>query len=197
VCITVHRITTDVDRYQTLCWDLAEVELHFGLTYFDAVPRADSWDVPPVMIRRDGRRQPDIWRFGAPAVLAFDGATLERLAPFVSSVGELLPLIGQNDQRFTLLNITPAVDCVDVARSILGPIEFCLVFREDRLPDWGLFKTLGSPAPQAHIFCVERDTEPPSHSFRETVETLGLEGIEFEPVWSSTSGPVPFSLMRF
>jgi hypothetical protein len=48
-----------------------------------------------------------------------------------------------------------------------------------------------------HIFSVERDAEPSGASFRKTVETQGMEGIDFETVWTSESGPIPFSLMRF
>ena len=44
-----------------------------------------------------------------------------------------------------------------------------------------------------HIFSVERG----GNSFRQIVQAQGLQGIDFETVWTSTNGPLPFSLMRF
>src|ERR1700686_1522480 len=95
--VTIHRLTWNPDRYQGLSWDVSEEAFHMGLTYFDAKPRADGWDVPPIVIRSRRLRRPDIWRFGAAAVLAFDNPTVERLEPFFSAAGELLPLSGPDN----------------------------------------------------------------------------------------------------
>jgi hypothetical protein len=177
-----------------LSWDVPESEYHFGLTYFDAEPRKDSWDVPPVVIRGAGLTRPDIWQFGAVAVLGFESGTVAQLERFLASSGEMLPLMGPESQEFWLLNITPAVDCLDRERSLIGPIYYQLVFDQYRLPPSGLFKTPESA--QVHIFSVETDSDPTALSFRQTVDEHGLRGIEFEEVWNSRDGSRPFSLIR-
>ncbi|HVS85892.1 MAG TPA: hypothetical protein VHD91_09695, partial [Gaiellaceae bacterium] len=91
------------------------------------------------------------------------------------------------------LNILCDIDCLDEENTSNSSLGHRFAFLEHRLPETGLFKAYDFDT--VLIFHVERDDD--EDSFRRRVEGVGVEGIEFLPVWSSVHGPADVSLFRF
>jgi hypothetical protein len=188
---SVSRVTFDGNQYQQLGYDLADPTL--DLYRFNGTSRLETWTPQPVYVHHPRLRRPDIWHLAGAAALVFEDSTVPELEPYVSAAGELLELIYRDhSDRLLLLNITQDVDCLDVAASSLGPVNWRLSFLEHRMPESGLFKIPQADA--VHVLCLEHEDE--ADSFRKRVASLELTGLDFEPVWSSSDGPREFSLMR-
>jgi hypothetical protein len=156
-----------------------EVDELFGL---DGSPRAATWSRPQVRLmleREDGSpRSPSDFPFLGDHALVLKERTYSRLQPHLAAVGELLPLT-EDATPLWLFNscvVIPALDMkrskVQVARSgrILRISEY--VFRPDLLEGTLLFKTPET----ATLFMTE--------DFVSLVDSLGLEGLGRDQVWS-------------
>jgi hypothetical protein len=144
-----------------------------------------------VFVEHPRLKRPEVWGLPGIAALAFDLETVEKLEPFLSRSGELLPVFPSDDEM-KILNVLEDVECLDFENSTLGPVRWRLSFLEQRLPAAsGLFKVPESDA--AMILCLERAGE---ESFRDRVERCGLTGLTFEEVWSPIDGAIEFSLFR-
>jgi hypothetical protein len=179
----VYRIGFDVERYQSLLFDLPEPPSEL----FNGRPRASTWTPQPVYAYESRLDRPDIWHLFGAAVLVLDEEVVETLEPFVSMAGELLPLrrVPTQEELFAL-NVLGAIDCLAPGSWSDDDISIVPNFVEHRLPESGLLKVF--PIDMADIFALERDDD--EDSFRRRVERNGLRGLTFELVWSSSSGPV-------
>jgi hypothetical protein len=190
---TVFRIEFDANTFRSLRYDGDITNVILDLVRLDGERRGQHWVSRPVTMERSTGERPTIWRLGVEGSFLVDTDTAAALESHLSAAGELLPLTWKaNGESLLLLNVTRVVDCLEAKASVLGPIQWLLEFRADRLPDGGLFKIPDSPV--VHLFCVERPGQ--ADSFRNRVERLGFKGLDFAVVWSGAEGAVPFSLFR-
>jgi len=130
-----------------------------------------------------------------PGVLVADGLALSELYPILSSVAELLPLREAHGGAYTLVNLTPPFDCVDLERSEWKAFPSSgramsvsrYEFDVERLPKRSLFKTTMK---QSTIFATQGHLEP-AMEFKAQVERLGLLGLAFWEIWNNDGDPIP------
>jgi hypothetical protein len=181
---TVYRVKWSPDRYQALLYDLPEIPDH--LLKFDGTSKLDSWTAPPVYVDQPRLDKPDIWQLVGASVIVVSDDVAARLDPFLTTVGELLPVVvtGSSDALFAL-NILDDIDCLDSLQVIAQELFVPPVFLKHRLPESGLFKV--PQLDKVQIFYLERDED--HDSLRRRVEDEGLHGLVFEAVWSAAHGP--------
>lgn len=185
----VSRLRFDVERFQYFLFDRFDLPLEMLL--FDGTPRRETWQPQPIYVERPRLEPPDIWHLAGAAILVMDDDVVKRIEPFVSMAGELLPVyVAGTGEPYHALNILADIDCLRPGSYSLDYLEFYPDFLEHRLPETGLFKI--SQLDTAETFHVERADD--RESFRLRVEENGLRGLEFEPVWSSETGPPSLNL---
>jgi hypothetical protein len=183
----VYRLRLDVNRCRSLEAE-GEGEDLFAL-WFGGRPTSVSEWVPPAFAIADLELQePDIW-----SATGFEGVVVEeRLTPLIEEIGvegQFLPITVPG-RRFRALNITALVDCLDGGASYPpgrahGGIPREYVFVRERVPNTPLFKIPQTAA--GEVLCVESDE---TAGFKGLVEAHELTGVIFDPLWSSTEGPL-------
>lgn len=159
---------------------------------FDGTTRAASWQ--PVLVERyasdaiDGGNQPaDMYCWPGCDAIVLRPRALIALRDILADGAEILPLATNDGVRLSLLNVTRVLNALDVERSELW-----------RYPHNGEIGDIPAPAfhePMVrgvHFFKLPRYTyevfvgEP----FVKRVRAAGLQGLDFQLVWSPASGPV-------
>jgi hypothetical protein len=184
--VTVYAVDVDVNNVQTFH---PKDESLFGtptLT-FDGRPHASRW-TPPALVVLDKKLKAADFSTISTGCLITPQRTADLLRPLLEAAGELLPLSFKG-APYHLLNITQIHDCLDHERTrwVKGKttgknirIE-SYAFRPERLPDSTLFKI--PERPLTEMFVHDGPSSRPG--FKAEVERLGLQGLEFTPVWSS------------
>lgn len=120
--MSVYLVHGDVEKFQSLVLPLSDEE-------FAALPDlagyrvADRWPMPPVHVENELAPEPDIWHLSTLSKsFAMSRDVIERLEPFISSAGELLPLRAGDSTvpELFALNILDPLDVhvvIDVAAS--------------------------------------------------------------------------------
>lgn len=189
VCI----IEWDVERFQAYLYDLPDDELSLE-RHMEFVGRSvlEGWEPLPVYSDQPRLEQPNIWYQTETHMPVLSAAVVDELEPFVSRSGELLPLVvSRSDETVYLLNVLQVRDALEPHAYSFWEERFEPQFIEHRLPDTGLFLL---PHSRGDIFHVDRDND--QESLRRRIMRLGLRGMEFLPVWSSTEGPLVQSLIE-
>jgi hypothetical protein len=88
-----------------------------------------------------------------------------------------------------MLNVTVVRDAVEPGAYSMNDLSLYPRFLEHRLPDSGLFLL---PQDSVKIFSVDRDDDDETLLGR--IEELGLTGMSFVHVWSTTGGAEPLNL---
>lgn len=162
---------------------------------FDGRPKAGEWREIEAVVEVCGgkkRRLADFPYLKGDALVMTEGARFQ-LADILDPAAELLPLHALTGERFTLANVLPCYDCVDVEASewSTSPAGERLwieryQFVIERLPKVSLFKTEAS----SHILATEgwldRECE-----FKPRVEQLGLCGLVFQEIWNDQGREIP------
>jgi hypothetical protein len=190
---TVYRLTYDPDRYQTLGFDPAPA---LPIYEFDGTPKLATWIPQVVRPYQLELEEPDIWFLGGAFTIAMSHPTVDRLEPFLTDAGELIPLtMAGSGEELLALNVLRKPDCLDDEESVIDSLGFSLAFFPSRLPADGLFKVRPGGLAMTETFLAE--TRDSAASFRPRVTGLGLSGLAFEPIWSSVSGPAIVSFFKF
>ena len=183
--VTVYAVDVDVNKVRTFH---PQDESLFGtptLT-FDGRPLTAGW-TPPAVVVLDKKQKAADFSAISTGCLITPQRTTDVLRPVLEAAGELLPLVFRG-ASYHLLNITQVRDCLDPERTrwVKGKtsgknirIEV-YAFRPERLPDSTLFKI--PERPLTEIFVHDGPSSRPG--FKAEVERLGLQGLEFTPVWS-------------
>ena len=165
-----------------------------GLWRFDGSPKAADWDPEGALIQieRGKRFAGDFVLPGLAFVFAMTGRASTILRLITENVGELLPLRTPEGERFSLLNVTPMIDCIDHRRTRgerdadgtyfdieryefdISALPKASLFRPTH--DWSLFALEGA---------VAEDLD-----FKLVVERNGLQGLRFREVWNDDGSPV-------
>lgn len=175
----IFRVSPDVNNFQSL---LLEDESLYDQMRFICKPKLPIWEPPAVFSDAPLLAVGDFWDFCSGA-FAIVPCALEWLRDIVTPVGELLPLPYEG-QMFIVLNVLPAVDCLDRMRSkfrrkncFFDIAEY--TFFSNRLPQISIFKI---PETISEIYAVER-TGDPKTEFKAAVEHHGLTGLIFKQIW--------------
>jgi hypothetical protein len=189
----VYLVSWDVERFQAYLYDLPddETSLHEHML-FDGRSKLEWWKPLPVYSDQPQLERPDIWYHTATNLPVMSEEVIDQLEPFITRAGELLPLIvSGTGEKVYMLNVLVVRDAVEPGAYSLDELWLYPRFIEHRLPDSGLFLL---PQLSGTIFYVERDDD--EETLLGPIEDLGLRGMSFVPVWSSTSGPAPLNLFE-
>jgi hypothetical protein len=191
VTATIHIVRwDDPDRYQALLYDLPAVPRE--LRTFDGRAKRGTWETPPVYVDGPRLEAPDFWRLVGSATIVVSPQLAQELGGFLHPVGELLPLrLSGTGETLLALNILRDVDCLDPAADDLDNLNVLTQFLVHRLDESGLFKI--PQVDDVEIFYLERTDD--AETLRQTIETRGLRGIHFVPVWSSDGSIEPVNLL--
>jgi hypothetical protein len=179
----VFRVRCDTERFGafscTIEGDVPEV-----FRFRNGVFVEHWWLAPLVRFSHDDVR-PDIWRIAETRMFVMASEVAERLMPLVTIAGELLPLRTETDSQreFVALNVTNAVDAINVERSATSSAAIYPDFVAHRLGEPTFFII---PRLDRAIFCLERDDTDDSLMGR--LRSQGLTGLCFDEVWSSKDG---------
>jgi hypothetical protein len=187
--VKVYQVKTDVNRYQHFVW---EDESEYGQKrfVFEGVSLRQEWKSCPVYVLEPKLKKPDFWSVTlGSGGFAVSPLALERMRPWLEQAGELLPLEYEGEM-YMVVNILPAVDCIDEQRSEWEVYGFHKdrrrlvkpVFNPDRLPAVSLFKSTHF---LPYSFCWEK-TGNPETEFKACVEANKLKGVYFKEVWSDS-----------
>lgn len=190
---SVYLVRPELDHFRSLLYDLPGEETPAACYGFFGESKLEAWPDPPVYIDNLAAETPDIWYLASAGIFAFTPSIIEKLEPFVSMAGELLPLSKKNEfvgESLYALNILNLIDGLDMSRSDFQNLIIYPDFIEHRLGEPTVFIV---PQHAAAIFCVEWDDV--GDSFMKRIERHELRGVRFEEVWSSTRGPRDVNLM--
>jgi hypothetical protein len=189
----VYLIEWDLERFQAYVYDLPDDELsleHHML--FDGRSVLERWEPLPIYSDQTHLDRPDIWYHTATSLPVMSHAVVDALEPFVSEAGELLPLVESGtSETVYMLNILKVTDAIEAGAYSRENRSFCPKFIDHRLPEGGFFFL---PQSFSKLFCVERYGD--EDTLRRRVENLGLQGMEFALVWSTSSGPTAENLIK-
>lgn len=187
----VHRISFDVDRYQSIFIDGDDAVFRewYPMITFDGTSRRARWRPPPVWIPEPRLEAPDFWKLSGAAALICGPRALDAIDHILEFAGELLPL-PIDGMELSVLNVTKDVDCLDVHSSEVDEdgVPETYAFLEHRLPGPSLFKIPQTDT--AEVLCWE-GLPVFEDDFKRQVETIGLSGLRFTEVWDSVEGPRP------
>jgi hypothetical protein len=226
--VTVYRVHADAERYRGLLLDASEAE---PLLTGEPAPDgsiAAVWRTPPVVIDRPEGESPDIWQLSSLAMTpVMTPSVIERLEPFLSVTGELLPLNNTTSEAWNflalhVLRVLPVSDCLDFSvgaglreRQLRSALELtgtentdeAVRARASRGDPWpylapafiadsldlppAFFKIDRLPAT---LLLLDRQDEPDTLLRR--IEAFALNGLVFEQVWSSETGPEDVNLFQ-
>lgn len=124
--LSVYRVSFDVQRYRSLVFDVSSED-------WDEIPDLDGrcrlaidWPHPPVRLDNKKAPSPDVWHLTSMGrALVMTPPVVERLEPFVSMAGELLPLRNNTDEEweFLVLNVLIVLDHQELIDVSMGAEE--------------------------------------------------------------------------
>jgi hypothetical protein len=174
----------DVNRFRSLALDGDQSS---KVLHFDCTPRSADWSSPAMYCPDPVRPRPDLWYVGTSSTIAATADAFDKVQTQFEMAGECLPLAAEGE-RFTLLNVTECINCLDHDRSEflktadgrkLFPLKYA--FHRDRFEENSIFKI---PEARTRILCVER-AQDPEMEFKAAVDTHRLKGLTFQQIWSS------------
>jgi hypothetical protein len=125
--LTVHAVEFDAVRYRSLLFDVASEEEFAAIPDLNGwLPLAAAWRAPRVLVDEDriegfeAQTDPDIWHLSSMGqALVMQPSIVERLQPFLTLSGELLPLrTASGDlelQALNVLNVLRVEECIDLS----------------------------------------------------------------------------------
>ena len=222
--LTVYHVGGDLG-YRSLLYDLSGEEFD-RVPQFDGTPLRETWPTPPVYVDNYLAPSPDVWHLASAFALAVTSPVVERLEPFLSLAGELLPLENHTGEEWeflvmNILNVLDVHECIDISYSAEDRIRL-LEEQDRRMIEAGHPELVGGvrdrddPYPLLYpafvadalgeptLFRVSRlaaaifclERDDREDSFQRRVERLGITGLLFDRVWSSVTGPEPVNLFR-
>ncbi len=187
----VYSIRHDVDRFQFFLPADPECKTFDQL---DGSTKLASWEPPEVFILEPKYRAGNFYNAHGNFLIA-DERAAEALRPLLEKAGELLPL-EYKGRRFTVLNVTAVVDCLDhdksewrIGRNGNRVLVNRYAFRADLLPPSPIFKL---PIGARTTTLLTEGLMDPAQELREIVRREGLKGLRFAELWDSeVPGPGP------
>lgn len=185
----IYRVFVDVNAYQTFRIDSAKWTGDFlSAVTLDGSRRLSQWSSPPVYLDDPRMKRGSFSAFELGCNLVVGEASVEPIRDLLELSGELLPL--QNGkQTVYAVNVTECVNCLDEEKTkwIIGKstgarigIEKYAFFAE-RLSESPVFKI--PETSKSEILTVE-GMKDPEDEFKPRVESLGLDGLKFELIWT-------------
>jgi hypothetical protein len=222
---SVYLIGFEVERYQSLLFDVSEAEFSTIPDLDGSRPLRDVWPNPPVQTDSPHLPAPDIWHLiSMGKAFAVTPNVVERLEPMLTAVGELLPLSNHTGGEreflaYHALRVLPARDCLDLERRAADRQRLLKIyssyFEEDfngmtddagHLDPWPIlypdFISDRLPSDPC-IFRVDRlpsslfllDDDGASDTLLQRVTTFDLRGATFHKIWSSEGGAAEINLL--
>jgi hypothetical protein len=187
----VYRINRDTSLGRTLHYDLFDDEISQLLVDFRGDSRLSFWTTPRVVAADPKAPRHDISWLRPARLTVMTPKVIYALEPFLSMCGELLRVERDDGTDLYALNVLSVVDALATDRSDSEPLVLRPSFIEHRLGEPTVFMV---PQLIGTLLCVEW-----SHiedSFKKRVELSELDGLAFEPVWSSSDGADDLNLIE-
>jgi hypothetical protein len=183
----------DVERFQAYLYDLPDdrLSLHDHML-LNGESRFDTWEPLPIYSDQPNLEEPDVWYHTATHLPVMDLDVINALEPFISEVGELLPLVvSETGETVYMLNVLVVRNSIEPHAYSVDDLLLYPRFAEHRLPDSGLFRL---PQLAGALFYVERDDD--NDTLMRRLRNRGFRGISFIPVWSTSEGPADLNLFE-
>ena len=190
---SVFMLSWDVERFQAYLYDLPDekLSLHEHML-LDGHSRSDTWDTMAIYSDQPHLEEPDIWYHTATHLPVMSREVVDKLEPFISQAGELLPLtVSDSGETVYMLNVLVVRNAVEPDAYSVDQLWLYPRFIEHRLPDTGLFRL---PQLAAALFYVERDDD--TDTLRGRLDERELTGMSFIPVWSTSEGAAELNLFE-
>ena len=178
----IYLVDSDVNNFQSLLLDDGE-RCRCGPMSFRCKPKLAAWEPPTVYSGSPLHEAGEFLDFCSSGAFAIAPRAMEKLHDIAAQAGELLQLPYEG-QVFTVLNVLPAVDCLDRERSKFyrkdsfhDIVDYA--FLSERVPRISIFKI---PETLLDIYAVER-TGDPKTEFKAAVKHHGLTGLIFKQIW--------------
>jgi hypothetical protein len=188
--MNVLRIEVDVNEYQSVYLSDADAWSLDQMT-FDCSPRLDGWDAPEVYVLHPKKKRGDFFGFGEGiGTIVITESTRDKLADLLEMSAECLPLRCGNETLY-VVNVIECVNALDESRSKRDVypdgspariLEFA--FHSRRFTETPLFKI--PETCKIHILTIE-GMKDQDDEFKGRVESLGLQGLEFDLLWSGAN----------
>jgi hypothetical protein len=216
---TVYYVAFDVEHYHSLLFDVASDAEFAEIPDLHGRRVADVWPTPAVIVHEaEGGADPDFWHlFSMGQAVVVAAPLVERLEPFLSIAGELLPLTPRNRPHpllaLNVLTNLPVDECIDLEQRADERAQALADLR--RRVDADDYAAIlegaadGDPWPVLYpdfvadrldfapsFFRVDRlpasifllDWDEAEDTLLRRITRLALEGLAFERVWSTESG---------
>jgi hypothetical protein len=219
---TIYVVHGDVENYQSLVLSLTDAEYR-RVPELTGRPVQDTWIPPPVESEDLALPKPDVWRVSTPPkTFAMSPTVVERLEPFISMAGELLPLCFAQEELFALNLLEPievgavldlAANAAErraeverVADSLPSADYRALVEALEAGDPWPVLQPVfreENLALEPTFFKIDRlpaswflNDPPGEDTLLPRIEALGITGLMLQKVWSRATGPEPINLLR-
>jgi hypothetical protein len=222
---SVYYVGFEVERFQSLLFDVADDEEFAAIPDLVGGPLRDVWPTPPVYTDVPELPEPDIWHLTSMGqALVVTPPVVEKLEPFLTAAGELLPLRNHTGGRheflaYNALRVLVDRECIDLERRAAEREQMLKIYGslvDDDLAD--MADDAGHPDPwpvlypdfiaerlpsEPGLFRVNRlpstlfllDHDDAADTLLRRFTTFQLQGLSFLKVWSSSDGAVEINLL--
>jgi hypothetical protein len=222
---SVFYVGFEVERFQSLLFDVAGDEEFATIPDLVGRPLRDVWPTPPVYTHVPQLPEPDIWHLTSMGqALVVTPPVVEKLDPFLTAAGELLPLLdhtgGQREfLAYNPLRVLMDRECIDLERRAAEREQMLRIYASYHDEDFGdMMDDAGHSDPwpvlypdfiaerlpsEPGLFRVNRlpatlfllDHDDAADTLLRRFTTFQLQGLSFLKVWSSSDGAVEINFL--